>query len=88
MSPLQDTGNSPLLGELLGSFAVGNVLALRPAEGLSLAGKSLCWAEVALDLELELSGDGKGVDVRPPAASDILLAAHNMELRIDLFDIL
>ena len=49
--------------------------------------KSLCWAEVALGLGLDLSGDGKGVDVRPPAASDILLAAHNMELRIDLFAI-
>lgn len=61
-------------------------LPLRPVEGPALLAGSLCWAEVALDI-LEVFEGGRGVDVRPPAASDILLAAHNKELRMDLFDI-
>ena len=45
--------------------------------------------EVGLGLVEDLVGDGTGVDVRPPVASESLLAAHCMkELRDDLLAIL
>ena len=87
MSTLQDTGNPPLLGGLLGSLAESETLALEPAEGPPLLDGFPCWAAVLLDLVVDLFGEDMGVEVRPPDASDILFTAHCIELRRELFDI-